>query len=151
MVDSLNALKETLFLTWEHGRDKELTRMTALKELYDGIILNSNAIFGSNASKEEIVAKINGIDHTLVAGELFSFNALISENELKCLLQLNEINHFELDFHTATDADIKNLIKKVEFGPAPESNLIVKKTIVKRESGAFSIFKDATAILTRDK
>lgn len=33
----------------------------------------------------------------------------------------------------------------------PESNLVVKKTIVKREKGAFSRFKDATAVLTRDK
>ena len=40
--------KETLFLTWDHGKDKEHVRMNALKLLYDGIILNSKAIFGSN-------------------------------------------------------------------------------------------------------
>lgn len=50
----------------------------------------------------------------------------------------------------ATDEDIKNLIKKVEFEQAPESKLIVKQSIMKRESGAFARFKDATAILTRD-
>lgn len=37
-VECLNQLKETLFLIWDHGRDKELTRMQALKELYEGII-----------------------------------------------------------------------------------------------------------------
>ena len=55
-----------------------------------------------------------------------------------------------IDFMKATDADIKNLIKKSDFEAAPESNLVVKKTIIKRESGAFSKFKEATAILTRD-
>jgi hypothetical protein len=45
-VDALNELKETLFLAWDHGKDKEHVRMTAVKGLYDGIINNSKAIFG---------------------------------------------------------------------------------------------------------
>lgn len=49
-----------------------------------------------------------------------------------------------------TDGDIKNLIKKICIADAPESNLVVKKTIVKRESGAFNKLKDGTAVLTRD-
>jgi hypothetical protein len=65
-------------------------------------------------------------------------------------MQLNDICGARVDFMKATDEDIKNLIKKVEFESAPESNLILKKSIVKRESGAFSRFKDATAVLTRD-
>ena len=56
-----------------------------------------------------------------------------------------------IDFPNATDADIKELIKKVEFEEAPETNLVVKKGLIKRESGLFSQFKDATAVLTRDK
>ena len=51
----------------------------------------------------------------------------------------------------ATDDDIKGLIKKVTFEDAPESNLIIKKSNVKRDKGPFSKFKDATAVLTRDK
>lgn len=51
----------------------------------------------------------------------------------------------------ATDDDIKALIKKVTFDEAPESNLIMKKSNVKRDKGAFSKYKDATAVLTRDK
>jgi len=50
----------------------------------------------------------------------------------------------------AKDEDIKNLIKKVDFELAPESNLILKRSILKRESGAFLRFKDATAVITRD-
>jgi hypothetical protein len=37
-VDCINQLKEQLFLIWDHGRDKELTRIQALKELYESII-----------------------------------------------------------------------------------------------------------------
>ena len=47
-VENINALKEVLFLTWDHGRDKEVTRLSAIKELYDGIVANSAAIFGEN-------------------------------------------------------------------------------------------------------
>jgi len=36
--------------------------MKALKELYDGIIINSKAIFGTSKSQEDIIAKINGMD-----------------------------------------------------------------------------------------
>ena len=43
------------------------------------------------------------------------------------------------------------MIKKIVFEAAPESNLVIKKSVIKRESGAFSIFKDSTAVLTRDK
>jgi hypothetical protein len=76
---------------------------------------------------------------------------LISENELRALMQINDICGAGLDFISTTDDDIKALIKKVEFEAAPESNLVVKKSIIKRESGAFARFKDATAVLTRDK
>jgi hypothetical protein len=64
---------------------------------------------------------------------------------------LNELHDGGLDFGTATDGDIKNLLKKIEFDKPPESNLVLKSTIIKREAGPFSSFKDATAVLTRDK
>lgn len=86
-----------------------------------------------------------------VSAELYSFKALISEDELKQLMSLNDLCGGEVNFMKANDEDIKNLIKKVDFEAAPESNLVVKKSIMKRESGAFNRFKDATAILTRDK
>jgi|LauGreDrversion4_2_1035121.scaffolds.fasta_scaffold253747_2 hypothetical protein len=66
-------------------------------------------------------------------------------------MSLNDICGAGIDFMNTTDADIKNLLKIVEFDPAPESNLILKKSIIKREAGAFNRFKDATAVLTRDK
>lgn len=66
-IDCINALKETLFLTWDHGKDKELTRLQAIKALFDGIVSNNSAIFGQNIVQQEIVAKINGIDQTTVA------------------------------------------------------------------------------------
>lgn len=46
---------------------------------------------------------------------------------------------------------IKNFIKSVEFDNPPESNLIVKKSIVKRDAGVMNSNKDSTAVLTRDK
>lgn len=46
--DCLNQLKETLFLIWDHGKDKELARLKGLKEFYDGIITNGQAIFGQS-------------------------------------------------------------------------------------------------------
>ena len=46
---------------------------------------------------------------------------------------------------------IKSFLKSIEFEEPPESDLIVKKSIVKREAGAFGTFKDSTAVLTRDK
>lgn len=64
---------------------------------------------------------------------------------------LNEINDGGVDFNKPTDAEIKDLIKKIDFEPAPESNLVVKSTILKRDCGPFKKFKEATAILTRDK
>jgi hypothetical protein len=66
-------------------------------------------------------------------------------------MQLNEIYNCGVDFASATDEDIKGLIKKVTFEEAPESNLIIKKTNLKRDKGPFSKFKEATAVLTRDK
>lgn len=46
---------------------------------------------------------------------------------------------------------IKDFMNEIKFDPAPDSNLIVKKSILKREAGAFNAFKDSTAVLTRDK
>jgi len=147
----LNELKEVLFLTWDHGKDKEHTRMNALKALYDGILSNCKSIFGTSAAQDEVIKKLNGFNLQDVSAQLYSFKALISEEELKQLIQINDLYGGGVDFMKATDEDIKNLIKKVEFEKAPESNLIVKQSIMKRESGAFARFKDATAILTRDK
>lgn len=46
---------------------------------------------------------------------------------------------------------IKNFIKSVEFEAPPESNLIIKKSIVKRDAGVLNSNKESTAVLTRDK
>ena len=67
------------------------------------------------------------------------------------MMQLNDLCHAGIDFINANNDDIKSLIKKVQINNPPESNLVVKKAIVKREKGAFARFKDATAVLTRDK
>ena len=150
-VDCITALKETLFLTWDHGKDKEATRLKAIKELYDGITTNSNAIFGANKTQEEIIAKLNTVDQSNLADQQFRYNKLVSEVELRFLYQLNGLIDGGVDWNNASDADIKNLIKKVDFDPAPESNLVLKTSIIKRESGVFSQFKEATAVLTRDK
>jgi hypothetical protein len=76
-------LKETLFLTWDHGKDKEHCRMNALKALYDGIINNDKTIFGQSPVQEEILKKLNDFDLKTVSAELYSFRAIISENELR--------------------------------------------------------------------
>jgi hypothetical protein len=94
---------------------------------------------------------LTGLDLQSGASELYSFRALISETELRQLMQLNNICGCGVDFMKANDDDIKALIKQVTFDEAPDSNLIIKKSNVKRDKGAFSKFKDATAVLTRDK
>lgn len=66
-------------------------------------------------------------------------------------MQLNDIADSNIDFMNTTDGDIKNMIKKIDFDAPPESNLIIKKSIIKSEAGTFSKFKDTTAVLTRDK
>lgn len=124
--------------------------MQALKELYEAIIGSSQTVFGSGEAQKEILDRLNGIDHSVVAGELFSYKALITDNELRHLYVLNEFNEGGVDFTTATNADIKTLLKKIEFEQPPESNLVVKSTIIKREAGLLNSFKDATAVLTRD-
>jgi hypothetical protein len=52
-------------------------------------------------------------------------------------MQLNDICGCGVDFMIATDDDIKALIKQVTFDQAPESNLIIKKSNVKRVKGTF--------------
>lgn len=46
---------------------------------------------------------------------------------------------------------IKNFIKGIEFEEPPQTNLIVKKSIVKRDAGVLNSNKDSTGVLTRDK
>jgi hypothetical protein len=56
-----------------------------------------------------------------------------------------------IDFYKADEQIIKDFLNSIKFNMNPESNLIVKKSILKKETGAFKGFKEATAILTRDK
>jgi len=150
-VENINSLKEVLFLTWDHGRDKEVNRISAIKELYEGICGNCQVIFGEHPLRQEIVGRLKALDQQILAGEQFHFTQLLSENELRYLVQLDGLVGANVDFPNAMDADIKELIKMVEFEGAPETNLVIKKGLIKRDSGLFSQFKDATAVLTRDK
>ena len=50
------------------------------------------------------------------------------------MIQLNEICGSNINFINATDDQIQNFLKSVEFEEPPSSNLIVKKSIVKREA-----------------
>ncbi len=67
------------------------------------------------------------------------------------MIQLNEICNTNIDFLKATDEDIQAFLKGVEFTDVPQSDLIIKKSIVKRETGVLNSNKDSTAVLTKDK
>lgn len=86
-----------------------------------------------------------------VVNEMYSFKGLINESELKALMQLNQQNNGKIDFMNADEQEVKQFINGLQFDQPPESNLIVKKSIIKRESGPFNTFKECTAIFTRDK
>lgn len=45
---------------------------------------------------------------------------------------------------------VKALLMNITFPGAPDSRLIWKKGILKRDGGTLSSFKEATAILTKD-
>ena len=129
----------------------EYERIKTIKSMYDDIIIANKKIYGENETQVTAITAINAINQLDVARELFSFRALISQAELKSMIQLNEICQTNIDFINATDDQIKNFIKYVEFEDPPESNLIVKKGLVKRDAGVLNSNKDSTAVLTRDK
>ncbi|CDW71523.1 UNKNOWN [Stylonychia lemnae] len=150
-LNLLAEFKQILFTAWEEGRDMEFERIKTIKSMYDDIIVANRKIFGENEQQTTAINAINAINQFEVAQELFSFRALISQSELKSMIQLNEICKANIDFINATDDMIKNFIKSVEFEAPPESNLIIKKSIVKRDAGVLNSNKDSTAVLTRDK
>lgn len=118
--------------------------------MYDDIIIANKKIFGESELQTQTITALNGINYQDVASELFSFRALISQDELKSMIQLNEICSANINFINATDEQIQNFLKSVEFEDPPQSNLIVKKSIVKRDAGVMNSNKDSTAVLTRD-
>jgi len=56
-----------------------------------------------------------------------------------------------IDFNDVSEAKIKQFLEGIKFDEPPESKLVVKKGLLKRDGGAFSNFKDCTALLTKDK
>eukprot|EP00347_Sterkiella_histriomuscorum_P012073 403369992 len=146
----LTEFKTILFTAWDEGREMEVERIKTIKSMYDDIIIANKKIFGENEVQNNTITQLNQISQLEVAQELFSFRALISEAELKSMIQLNEICNTNIDFINATDDQIKEFINSVEFEKAPESNLIVKKGIVKRDAGVLNSNKDSTAVFTRD-
>ena len=57
----------------------------------------------------------------------------------------------DMDFLKAEEKDIIEFIRSIAFDPHPDSNLIVRKGILKRDGGTFKSFKESTVLLTRDK
>ena len=70
---------------------------------------------------------------------------------MKAMMQLNEAVNGGIDFMKTNDQTIKTFIKSIKFEEPPQSNLVIKKGVIKRDTGTFGSFKDSTAILTRDK
>lgn len=129
----------------------ELERITTIKGMYDDILIANKKVMGENELQSQAIKAVNDINQGEVAGELYSFRALISQEELKSMIQLNEICNTNIDFIKASDDDIKGFLKGVEFTDVPQSDLIIKKSIVKRDAGVMNSNKDSTAVLTKDK
>ena len=129
----------------------ELERITTIKGMYDDILIANKKVMGENELQSQAIKAVNDINQGEVAGELYSFRALISQEELKSMIQLNEICNTNIDFIKASDDDIKGFLKGVEFIDVPQSDLIIKKSIVKRDAGVMNSNKDSTAVLTKDK
>lgn len=59
----------------------------------------------------EILGNLNNIREEDIVRQVYSFKALISENELKYLMTLAQKCGINIDFKNARDEDIKNFIE----------------------------------------
>ena len=74
----LNEFKTILFTAWDEGKQTELDRIKTIKGMYDDIIIANKKISGETELQIQTITVLNGINYEEVAGELFSFRALIS-------------------------------------------------------------------------
>ena len=74
----LNEFKTILFTAWDEGKQTELDRIKTIKGMYDDIIIANKKISGETELQTQTITVLNGINYEEVAGELFSFRALIS-------------------------------------------------------------------------
>jgi hypothetical protein len=81
---------------------------------------------------------------------MYSFKSLVDESNLRSLMQLAQACRAGIDFNTVDDLQIKKFIQEMGFDEPPESSLIQKKGIMKRDSGMLGGFKECTVVLTRD-
>lgn len=75
---------------WDEAKDLEIERIRSLKVLYEDIAKHNQKIFGQSQQHITLLQEMNKTDHMKVVNELYSFKGLISESELKALMQLNE-------------------------------------------------------------
>jgi hypothetical protein len=83
--------------------------------------------------------------------ELYSFRSIVSSGELEALIKINKYIKGSTDFENITELKVKDLCNQVQIeNNAPESRFTLKKSLLKRDGGKFSSFKDSTAILSMD-
>jgi hypothetical protein len=83
---------------------------------------------------------------------LYDFKNLVSKAELEPMIKLSQYCGIGVDFENLTEAKIRNFIKDIQIDPkAPEGNLVMKKSLLKRDVGKLKKFKASTAVVTMDK
>lgn len=96
-----------LLKSWDEGKEREQERIKCIKSLYADIILTNKKTFGVSELLDKTIGQISQVNEISVVNELYSFRALITENELKSMIQLNNIQNSNIDFMNCQDENIK--------------------------------------------
>ena len=88
-LEIIKDVKDILLNFWDEAKKLEVQRLTNLKELYDEIIGHSSKTNPPTEDFKKIIAGMVTTDVNQIVSRLYSFRALISEDELKCMMMLN--------------------------------------------------------------
>lgn len=126
-------LRAMLQEVWTEAKELERERIKLIKQLYQDIVEHNMAIFGENKKNIDVMKELSGLNHLQVVDELYSFRAVVSQPELESMVKVRHFQKINFDFEEITEAKLHSFMDSVRIeNSAPESKLILKKSLLKR-------------------
>ena len=82
--------------------------------------------------------------------DAYTFKGLVGKKEFEDFATLCFKLKIQLDFKRVTIDDVTNVLRTVRLEPAPQSNLVIRVGVLKRDPGMLRQWTESTVVVTKD-
>ena len=132
---------------WDRAQEIEEERIRNVKQLYDLYFKRTKL---TNEHSNKLLDLIDKCKEDDISSKIFRYKSMITEDEIKACVHLDEILETKADFSEMSTKEFKKYLLNIKISDPPQTTFILKEGTLKRDPGFMKSWRDVICIITTE-